>query len=88
MLLYGVTIFDQNGAISNDYLPSKFAPVTSVNRNSYSASFAFSQVLTKNFQFSVFFDVLQQQGLLSSPYHRTYFADKAHYYVGQPQYIK
>jgi hypothetical protein len=85
--LYGVTIFDQNGAISNDYLPSKFAPVTSVNRNSYSASFAFSQVLTKNFQFSVFFDVLQQQGLLSSPYHRTYFADSPHYYVGQPQYI-
>ena len=85
--LNGVTVYDQNGAVSNGYLPSKFAPVTSVNRNSYSASFAFSQVLTKNFQFSVFFDVLQQQGLLSSPYHRTYFADKPHYYVGQPQYI-
>jgi hypothetical protein len=83
----GITILDQNGVASTDYLPSKFTPVTSVNRNSYSASFAFSQVLTKNFQFSVFFDVLQQQGLLSSPYHRTYFADKPHYYIGQPQYI-
>jgi len=83
----GVTVLDQNGVASTNYLPSKFAPVTSVNRNSYSASFAFSQVLTKNFQFSVFFDVLQQQGLLSSPYHRTYFADKPHYYIGQPQYI-
>lgn len=84
----GVTILDQNGMASTNYLPSKFAPVTSVNRNSYSASFAFSQVLTKNFQFSVFFDILQQQGLLSSPYHRMYFADKANYYIGQPEYIK
>jgi len=84
---YGLTVYDQNGAISNGYLPSKFAPITAVNRNSYSASFAFSQVLTKNFQFSVFFDILQQQGLLSTPYHRTYFADKDHYYIGQPQYI-
>jgi hypothetical protein len=85
--LYGITILDQNGEASKGYLPSKFAPVTSVNRNSYSASFALSQVLTKNFQISIFFDVLQQQGLLSSPYHRTYFADKPHYYIGQPQYI-
>jgi hypothetical protein len=83
----GITILDQNGLPSKNYLPSKFAPVTSVNRNSYSVSFAFSQVMTKNFQFSVFFDVLQQQGLLSSPYHRTYFADKPHYYIGLPQYI-
>lgn len=85
--LYGVTVYDQKGAVSNGYLPSKFTPVTSVNRNSYSVSFAFSQVVTKNFQFSVFLDILQQQGLLSTPYHRTYFADKPHYYVGQPQYI-
>ncbi|PVX47622.1 uncharacterized protein DUF3570 [Flavobacterium sp. 103] len=85
--LNGVTILDQNGQPSKDYLPSKFETISSVNRNSYSASFAFSQVLTKNFQFSVFFDVLQQQGLLSTPYHRTYFADKSHYYIGQPQYI-
>lgn len=83
----GVTILDQNGQPSTSYVPSKFTPVTSVNRNSYSASFAFSQVLTKNFQFSVFFDVLQQQGLLSSPYHRMYFADKPNYYIGQPEYI-
>jgi hypothetical protein len=83
----GITILDQNGQPSKDYLPSKFTAVTAVNRNSYSASFAFSQVVTKNFQFSVFFDVLQQEGLLSSPYHRIYFADKPHYYIGQPQYI-
>ncbi|WP_264564055.1 DUF3570 domain-containing protein [Flavobacterium sp. N3904] len=85
--LNGVTILDQNGQPSKGYLPSKFETITSVNRNSYSVSFAFSQVVSKKFQFSVFFDLLQQQGLLSTPYHRTYFADNQHYYIGQPQYI-
>lgn len=86
-ILSSLTIYDENGLPSNNYLPSKFETVTSVNRNSYSASFSFSQVLTKKLQFSVFFDILQQQGLLSSPYHRTYFADKPNYYVGQPDQI-
>ena len=84
----GVTVLDQFGNPSTDYLPIDFEPVKSVNRNSYSASFGFSQVITKKMQFSLFFDVLQQQGLLSSPYHRIYFADKANYYIGQPQYIE
>lgn len=83
----GTTIWDQSGQATSNYLPSAFKTITSVNRNSYSASFGFSQVLTKKLQVSVFFDVLQQQGLLSTPYHRIYFADKANYYIGQPQYI-
>lgn len=84
---FGVSVLDQNGVPSTDYLPSAFKPVTTVNRNSFSASVGFSQVLTKKLQVSVFFDVLQQQGLLSSPYHRIYFADKANFYIGQAQYI-
>lgn len=83
----GVTILNQNGTPTNSYLPSAFQPVSGVNRNSYSASFGLSQVVTKKLQFSIFFDVLQQQGLLSTPYHRIYFADKANYYIGQAQYI-
>lgn len=83
----GVTVLDQNGVSTTSYLPSAFQPVTSVNRNSFSASVGFSQVLTKKLQVSVFFDVLQQQGLLSSPYHRIYFADKDNFYIGQAQYI-
>ncbi len=83
----GRTVWDQNGQASTAYLPSAFKPVTVVNRNSFSASFGFLQVLTKKLQVSFFFDVLQQQGLLSSPYHRMYFADKANFYVGQPQFI-
>lgn len=83
----GVTVLDQNGQGTSNYLPSAFQNLSSVNRNSYSASVGFSQVLSKKLQVSVFFDVLQQQGLLSTPYHRIYFADKVNYYIGQAQYI-
>lgn len=83
----GVTVLDQNGIATTSYLPSDFETWKSTNRNSYSASFGFSQVATKKMQFSVFFDVLQQEGMLSTPYHRVYFADKANYYIGQAEYI-
>ena len=83
----GVTVLDQSGQASTNYLPSAFQNIPSVNRNSYSASVGLSQVLSKKLQVSVFFDVLQQQGLLSTPYHRIYFADKVNYYIGQAQYI-
>lgn len=84
----GVTVYNVNGITATErYLPTQFKNLTITNRNSYSASFGFSQVLTKRFQFSIFFDVLQQEGLLSTPYHRIYFADKTHFFIGQSQYI-
>uniref|UniRef100_UPI00404A3520 DUF3570 domain-containing protein n=1 Tax=Flavobacterium sp. TaxID=239 RepID=UPI00404A3520 len=85
--LNGMTIFDQVGSPSLGYAPSNFSEWNATNRNSYSASFGFSQVATKKMQFSVFLDILSQQGKLSSPYQRVYFADKANYYVGDAQYI-
>jgi hypothetical protein len=83
----GVTVWNQNGQATGDYLPSAFQTMNSSNRNSYSVSVGLSQVVSKKLQASVFFDVLQQQGLLSTPYHRIYFADKANYYIGQEGYI-
>jgi hypothetical protein len=80
------TIYDQNGLISSAYNPN-FVSWTSKARNSFSLSFSFSQVINKKSHFSVFFDVLQQQGQLSSPYHRMYFADKDNFYIGDPQFI-
>ena len=74
--LSGTNILDQNGLPTTSYSPSAFKTITSVSRNSFSASFGLSQVLTNKLQFSLFFDVLQQQGLLFTPYHRIYFADK------------
>ena len=83
----GVTVYDQNGLPSTSYLPNNFSKWSSVGRNSYSATLGFSQVLTKKLQFSVFFDLLKQDGMLSTPYHRIYFADKANYYIGNPSSI-
>ena len=83
----GVTILNQNGATTTAYLPNTFKPWTSTKRDSYSASISFSQILTKKTQFSIFMDILQQQGQLSTPYQRVYFADKANYYIGKAQYI-
>lgn len=80
------TVYDQTGAISNLYNPN-FISWTSKARNSFSVSLRYSQVINKKSHFSVFFDVLQQQGQLSSPYHRMYFADKDNFYVGDPQFI-
>lgn len=85
--LKGVTILDQNGNATNDYLPAAFKSYDKTNRNSYSASISFSQILTRKIQMSIFMDVLQQEGLLGTPYQRVYFADKANYFIGQSQYI-
>ncbi|KOS08091.1 hypothetical protein AM493_20100 [Flavobacterium akiainvivens] len=83
----GVTVYDQAGEETRNYLPSAFNEFTNSNRNSYAVSLSGSQIVNKKLQVSVFLDVLYQQGLLSTPYHRVYFADKANYYIGQSRYI-
>lgn len=79
----------RNGNFSsyNPLFSPNFVAWDSTARNSYSASISFSQVLTKKTQFSIFFDLVQQEGKLSSPYHRIYFADKPDYYFGNPSFI-
>lgn len=82
-----VTVYDQYGLESTNYLPLYFSEFDNEKRNSYSLSLGYSQVLTKDLQVSIFMDILYQEGLLSTPYHRMYFADKANYYIGQKRYI-
>lgn len=57
------------------YNPAQFTFHQDKNRNSYSVSLSLSQIITKKLQLSVFLDILQQQGLLSTPYQRVYFKD-------------
>jgi hypothetical protein len=57
------------------------------SRNSYSISLSFSQVLSKNSQFSVFLDVISQQGWLGNPMQRVYFGDVSNYYIGNASSI-
>jgi hypothetical protein len=42
-------------------------------RNSYSASFEFSQVVSQHFQLSLMMDLVTQSGLLGTSYQRVYF---------------
>ena len=57
-----------------NYAP-QFIPFNNSGRNSYSLGFGFSQILHKNVQGSLALDFVKQQGLLSTPFQRVYFAD-------------
>lgn len=58
-----------------NYNPNHFRPFESETRNSYSIGLAFSQILSKRMQALISIDGVLQEGLLSTPYHRIYFAD-------------
>lgn len=58
-----------------------FSPFENENRNSYSLSLGFSQILTKRLQASLSVDVVSQNGLLGTPFQRVYFADNPDFFV-------
>lgn len=62
-----------------------FAPFMDENRNSYSLSIGFSQILSKRLQASFSMDVVLQQGLLSTPLQRVYFRDVADFFLEEFQ---
>lgn len=89
----GVDILDQNGDVidkngSTVWSPSKNTLIDDTSRNTYSASFSFSQILSKKAQFSLFFDLVQQNGWLANPMQRVYFGDKSNYYIGNGESIQ
>ena len=88
----GVDILDQNGNIIDKngttvWSPLKPTVLDTKNRNSYSLSFSFSQILGRNAQFSIFVDIVQQTGWLANPMQRVYFADRPNYYIGNAHNI-
>ncbi|WP_299557417.1 DUF3570 domain-containing protein [Seonamhaeicola sp.] len=83
----GIDILDQNGAIIDKNGSQVWTPLNSTliedrSRNSYTLSLSFSQILSKKAQFSVFFDLVQQEGWLANPMQRVYFSDRNNYYIG------
>jgi len=52
-----------------------FSEFDSKNRNSYTVGFGVSQILSKSIQGSLMLDYVNQQGLLSTPFHRINFND-------------
>lgn len=83
----GVTVMNGQGSASTLYLPSEFVPWDLKGRNSYSLSFFVSQIINRKMQGAFFFDLVLQNGMLSTPYHRIYFADKQNYFIGFSSYI-
>ena len=74
------------GQISSEiYNPVNYKAHSIINRNSYALSLGFSQVVTKKIQGSFFLDILYQNGLLSTPYQRVYFADKGNFFINEFQ---
>lgn len=67
---FNYNIIEGDGA----YNPS-FSEFDNLKRNSYSLSFSFSQILSEKLQGSIFFDLILQNGLLSTPHQRVYFDD-------------
>ncbi len=77
-------VTSKNGTTWN---PQGFSSIVDKGRNTYSLSISFSQILSRNAQFSLFLDIVQQDGWLSNPMQRVYFADKSNYYIGNAESI-
>ncbi len=50
-------------------------PIDHLPRNSYNASFSFSQVINQRLDLSILLDLAYQEGLLGTRFHRVYFND-------------
>ncbi|MBO0590108.1 DUF3570 domain-containing protein [Cellulophaga sp. E16_2] len=72
--------FDDRVIGNGTYAPN-FTAFESENRNSYSLSLGFSQILSKRVQGSVFLDLVAQDGLLSTPFQRVYFSDVDDFFI-------
>ncbi|MEX2514438.1 MAG: DUF3570 domain-containing protein [Cyclobacteriaceae bacterium] len=88
----GVSILNQKGASidknsADAWKPSNTTLIENDNRNTYSFSIGFSQILSTTTQLSVFSDITYQTGWLSNPMQRIYFADKDNFYIGNGESI-
>ena len=85
-----VNIINEDAFIVNDpgFVGDVWSPVSDFElikdkgRNTYSVSFSFSQILSKNAQFSLFFDIVKQSGWLANPMQRVYFSDVDNFFIG------
>jgi len=69
------------GFIPDAGYTTNYTEFDKLGRNTYSLSASISQILTKKMQASLFLDVVQQDGLLSAPHQRVYFADKPDFFI-------
>ncbi len=82
----GIQVIDSLGSPTKSYLPVA-VPYDNVNRNSWTGSILFSQIISSFAQVAFFGDFVFQSGLLSNPLQRVYFADKANFFIGDASKI-
>ncbi len=76
-----------NGFFSNKTITGNgnynpvFEKFTDESRKSYTLGLGFSQILHKNLQGALMLDFVRQEGLLSTPFQRVYFADVANSFI-------
>lgn len=73
--------FFDDRIIGNGTYNPIFSEFDSENRNSYSLSLSFSQILSQKLQGALFMDMVSQNGLLSTPFQRVYFSDFEDFYI-------
>jgi hypothetical protein len=59
-----------------------YTPLQTNKRNSYAIGLGFSQILSKKAQGSISLDLVQQEGLLSTPFQRVFFKDRDAIIIG------
>ncbi|MEX0312976.1 MAG: DUF3570 domain-containing protein [Allomuricauda sp.] len=72
--------FDDRITGNGTYNPN-FIAFDKENRNSYSVSLSFSQILGQKLQGALFLDLVSQNGLLSTPFQRVYFGDAEDFFI-------
>jgi len=78
---------DKSGNSGPIWNPENFDFINDKSRNTYSVSVSLSQIVSKNAQGVLFFDLVQQKGWLSNPIQRVYFKDKENFYIGNSESI-
>jgi len=73
--------FFDNRITGNGTYDPIFSEFDKETRNSYSLSLSFSQILSEKLQGALFLDLVSQNGLLSTPFQRVYFADFEDFYI-------
>lgn len=68
-------LFERNTITGNQNYAPGFNRLAKTGRQSYNLGVNLTQILSRNLQGTLSFDAVQQNGLLSTPFQRVYFAD-------------
>lgn len=71
----GDRLFQRNEVTGNQNYNPNFSRLETTGRQTFNLGLNFTQILSRNLQGVISLDAVQQNGLLSTPFQRVYFAD-------------